>query len=281
MWFTKEYSDFWLQSHRISDKIFSEESNIQKIEVYRSEQFGNILAVDEKLVLTQKDDFIHHEMLVHVPVCTHKEPKKVLVLGGGNGGCLHELLKYEDISIDVVEPDSEVIEISKEFFIEYIDAFSSKNSNIIIETLPDFVKECEDNIYDIVIVDAMAPVRTKAGEIFEESFFTHIHRILKDDGLCAAQAGSWWLEVDQNRNVLKNMGKHFNIVLPYRYEMYLYPGCIFTSAIASKKYHPTADIVLQRSDLLDDLKYYNSDVHKASFALPNFVEQKLKEVLKK
>ncbi len=281
MWFTKEYKDFWLQSHRVTDRIFSEESDIQKIEVYRSEQFGNILAVDEKLVLTQKDDFIHHEMLVHVPMCTHKDPKRVLVLGGGNGGCVNELLKHEGVTIDMVEPDSEVIEVSKEFFIEYLDALNSDSCNVIIETTVDFVKKCESKIYDVVIVDAMAPVRTKEGEIFEESFFTEIYRILKDDGVCAAQAGSWWLEVDQNRRVLKNMGKLFNIVLPYRYEMYLYPGCVFTSAIASKKYHPTADIILQRADLLDDLKYYNSDVHKAAFALPNYIEKSLKEVLKK
>ncbi len=281
MWFTKEYKDYWLQSHRITDRIFSQESSVQKIEVFRSEQFGNILAVDEKLVLTQKDDFIHHEMLVHVPMCTHKDPKKVLGLGGGNGGCVHELLRYEDVDIDVVEPDADVIEVAKEFFIEYIDSFNDDRVSWKIDTMVDFVKKAKDSTYDVVIVDAMAPVRTREGEIFEEDFFKDVHRILKDDGLCAAQAGSWWLEMEQNRNVLRNLGKYFLIALPYRYEMYLYPGCIFTSAIASKKYHPTADIILQRADLLDNLKYYNSDVHKAAFALPNFVEKSLKEVLKK
>jgi spermidine synthase len=174
-----------------------------------------------------------------------------------------------------------VIEVAKEFFIEYIDSFNDDRVSWKIDTMVYFVRKAKDSTYDVVIVDAMAPVRTREGEIFEEDFFKDVHRILKDDGLCAAQAGSWWLEMEQNRNVLRNLGKYFLIALPYRYEMYLYPGCIFTSAIASKKYHPTADIVLQRADLLDNLKYYNSDVHKAAFALPNFVEKSLKEVLKK
>ncbi len=278
MWFEEVHDNFFKQALKVEEKLFSTKSQYQEIEVYKSEQFGNILVIDGNGMLCDKDQFIYHEMIAHVPICTHKEPKKVLVIGGGDGGSAKEVLRHSEIKVDMVEIDKEVVEVSKKFFPDIGD-WDNPRLNLIIGDGIEFVKECEDKTYDIVLVDSTDPKGPAEG-LFNKEFYKNVYRILKDDGIVVAQGESWWIDFPLHKKIMEVIGSFFKIVMPYRFEMYVYPGCNWNFILGSKHYHPTADIILQRADLIDGLRYYNSDLHKASFILPNYVKKSLGKLYK-
>jgi spermidine synthase len=143
----------------------------------------------------------------------------------------------------------------------------------------DFIRKAEDKSYDIVFVDSTDP-KAHAAPLFGKAFYKDVARVLKDDGLVVAQGESYFLNLEEHKEILKTAGENFSIAMPYRYEMISYPGTLYNFILASKKYHPTADINLQRADLMDGLKYYNSDIHIASFAKPTYIFKELLGIAK-
>jgi len=278
MWFEEIHNDFFKQGIKVEEKLAEVQSKYQKIEVYRSKEFGNVLVIDGHGMLCDKDEFIYHEMMAHVAMCTHKEPKKVLVIGGGDGGVAKEVLRHPDVEVDMVEIDEEVVNISKKYF-PNIGDWDNPRLNLTIGDGIEFVKTCEPKTYDIILVDSTDPEGPAEG-LFNRNFYANVFRALKDDGLVVAQGESWWIDMPLHKEIMQVMGEFFKIVMPYRFEMYMYPGCNWNFILASKLYHPTADIILQRADLLDGLRYYNSDIHKASFVLPTYVKKELGDLYK-
>ena len=271
MWFEEIHNGFFKQGIKVKEKIEEIQSKFQKIEVYDSEEFGKVLVIDGHGMLCEKDEFIYHEMMAHVAICTHKEPKKVLIIGGGDGGVAKEVLRHPEIKVDMVEIDEEVVNISKKYF-PNIGDWDNPRLNLIIGDGIEFVKEAKDKSYDIVLVDSTDPEGPAEG-LFNKKFYSNVYRILKDDGLVVAQGESWWIDMPLHKEIMKTIGSFFKIVMPYRFEMYMYPGCNWNFIMGSKFYHPTADINLHRADLLEGVKYYNSDIHKASFVLPTYVKK--------
>ncbi len=278
MWFEEIHNDFFKQGVKVKAKLYETQSKYQKIEVYDSEEFGKILVIDGHGMLCEKDEFIYHEMMAHVPACTHKEPKRALVIGGGDGGVAKELLRHPQIEVDMVEIDEEVVRVSKEFF-PSIGDWDNPRLNLMIEDGIEYVKNVPAGTYDLVLVDSTDPEGPAEG-LFNRNFYAHIFKILKDDGIVVAQGESWWIDMPLHKEIMGVIGEFFKIVMPYRFEMYMYPGCNWNFILGSKLYHPTADIILQRADLLDGLRYYNSDLHKASFILPNYVKKELGDLYK-
>ncbi len=278
MYFEEEQG-FIKQSLKVEEKIFETKSKYQKIEVYKSTDLGNILVLDGNAMMSQKDEFIYHEMLAHVPICTHREPSKVLIIGGGDGGTAREVLRHSDISVDLVEIDQEVIDVSKKYFLGIDEVYKNPRLNLTIGDGVDFIANAEDKSYDIILVDS-TDAKDYAQGLFSPAFYAQANRVLKDDGLIAVQGSSWFVEMDEHKEILKKMGSLFGIVMPYRYEMISYPGVNWNFILASKKYHPTADIILQRADLIEGLKYYNSDIQRASFAVPTYVKKELLGIAK-
>ena len=116
LWFTEQHTPNVRFSIKIDKQLFSEQSEFQRIDIFESEEFGRVLALDGYLMLTEKDEFIYHEMITHVPMCVHPNARRVLVIGGGDGGTVRELTKYQNIEkIDLVEIDQRVVEVSKMF----------------------------------------------------------------------------------------------------------------------------------------------------------------------
>jgi spermidine synthase len=263
---------FLKEAIRVKEKLYESTGGDQKIEVYKSEELGNILVIDKKAVMSQKDGHIYHEMLSHVPICTHKKPKRVLLLGGGNGGVAHELMRHSDLEVDMVEISQEVIDVSKKYFKEY---HPTNRVKLFIKDGVEFVERADEATYDVVIVDS------DYEKFYTKEFIAKLHKILKDDGVMATQGGSYMLDMAHHKELLKNIGESFYIVMPYRYEMLCYPAGVWNFILASKKYHPTADVILQRVDLIDGLKYYNCDIHQAAFALPSLVSKELRGFAKK
>jgi spermidine synthase len=277
MYFEEEHG-FIKQSLKVEEKIFESRSDYQNIEVYKSKELGNILVLDKNAMMSEKDEFIYHEMLSHVPICTHREPKKVLIIGGGDGGTAREVLRHPDLEVDMVEIDREVVEVSKKFFPDNGD-WDNERLNLVIADGVKFIAEAEDKSYDIILVDSTDD-KNQASGLFESAFYAQANRVLKDDGLIAVQGSSYFVDIEQHKSILKRMGSLFGIVMPYRYEMLTYPGVVWNFILASKKYHPTADIILQRADLIEGLSYYNSDIHRASFAVPAYIKKELLGIAK-
>ncbi len=278
MWFEEIHKDFFKQGIKVEKKLFETKSKYQHIEVYESEEFGKMLVIDGHGMLCDKDEFIYHEMMAHVPACTHKEPKRALVIGGGDGGVAKELLRHPGIQVDMVEIDEEVVKVSQEFFPKIGD-WDNPRLNLMIDDGIEYVKNVPAATYDLVLVDSTDPEGPAEG-LFDRNFYAHVFKILKDDGIVVAQGESWWIDMPLHKQIMGVIGEFFKIVMPYRFEMYMYPGCNWNFVLGSKLYHPTADMILQRADLMDGLRYYNADIHKASFVLPNYVKQELGELYK-
>jgi len=277
MYFEEEQG-FLKQSLKVEKKLFETQSKYQKIEVYESAELGKMLVLDGNAMFCEKDEFIYHEMLAHVPMCTHRDPKKVLIIGGGDGGTAREVLRHEDVTVDLVEIDEEVINVSKEYFPQVGD-WDNTRLNVVIESGMEYIAKAEDQSYDIVLVDATDP-GSISNELFEATFYAQVNRVLKQDGLVAVQGGSYWMDLEGHKRILETVGHPFWIAMPYRYEMYSYPGTNWNFILASKKYHPTADIVLQRADLLEGVQYYTSDIQRASFTVPRNIKKALLGIAK-
>ncbi|WP_457746046.1 spermine/spermidine synthase domain-containing protein [Sulfurimonas sp.] len=178
-------------------------------------------------------EFIYNEMMVHVPLCTNKEPQNVLIISTSAAGFVAEVQKHKDVDCDV------------------------------ISTSLDLLREAKDNAYDVVISEMESDAATIA----------HINRVLKDDGLLVMKHPPL-KDVEANKNLMEILGKYAKVVMPYKL------GNCSTAILASKEYHPTADIILQRADLLDGLEYYNSDIHPAAFAMGNNIRKAYLGVIK-
>ncbi|BCD59374.1 MULTISPECIES: polyamine aminopropyltransferase [unclassified Nitratiruptor] len=278
MWFEEVHNDFFKQGVKVESKIYEAKSKYQTIEVYESKEFGRILVIDGHGMLCDKDEFIYHEMMAHVPVCTHKEPRRALVIGGGDGGVAKELLRHPQMEVDIVEIDEEVVNVCKEYF-PNIGDWDNPRLNLMIDDGIEFIKNVPADTYDLILVDSTDPEGPAEG-LFNRTFYAHVFKALKEDGIVVAQGESWWIDMPLHKQIMGVIGEFFKIVMPYRFEMYMYPGCNWNFILGSKLYHPTADIILQRADLIEGLRYYNSDIHKASFVLPNYVKQELGDLYK-
>jgi spermidine synthase len=269
MYFTEEHS-FIKQSLKVEEKIYETKSRYQDIKVYKSKELGNILVIDDNAMLSQCDEFIYHEMLSHVPIFTHPNTKKVLIIGGGDGGTAREVLKHSSLEVDMVELDEEVVKVCKEYFLEIGD-WDNPRLTLTIGDGAEFIKNAKDESYDIIFVDSTDD-KDQASVLFKPEFYAEANRVLKDDGIMAVQGSSYFVALKEHKEILKKLAKEFSIVMPYRYEMHTYPGVVWNFILASKKYHPLKDV---RVNDIKNLKYYNEEIHKASFALPEYLKNEL------
>lgn len=211
MYFEEEQG-FLKQSLKIEEKLFETKSQYQTIEVYESRDLGKILVLDGNAMFSEKDEFIYHEMLAHVPICTHREPKDVLIIGGGDGGTAREVLRHTDLKVDLVEIDEEVITVSKKYFPQVGD-WENSRLNVVVESGMEFIAKAADASYDIVLVDATDP-GSIANELFEAPFYAQVNRVLREDGLVAVQGGSWWMDLEGHKRILETVGRPFGIAMP-------------------------------------------------------------------
>ena len=166
----------------IRDRLCSKQSEFQRIDVFESPEFGRILTLDSLMMLTEKDEFIYHEMITHVPMAVHPNPENVLVIGAGDGGVIRELSKYAYIkNIDLVEIDEAVVEVSKEFLPFTACSFSDKRLTVYYQDGLKFIRSRE-NEYDVIIVDSTDPFGPGEG-LFTKEFYGNCYKALKDDGI--------------------------------------------------------------------------------------------------
>ena len=257
---------------RITKSLEKIKSEFQEIEVVESESFGKILLIDGVIMLTDADEFCYHEMITHIPLCVHPKAQKVLVIGGGDGGTVREILKHDSVNeVDVCEIDEKVIEISKKHFPYLANSFNDPKVKVYCEDGNKFIKNHKDE-YDIIIVDSSDPVGP-AEVLFRREFYEAMYQALKNNGIVVTQAESFFY----HKKIIKSLFSFIKEIYPiseYYYTLVpTYPSGIIGFTFCSKKYHPIQDFNETEILKLKDLKYYNKEIHKASFALPAFVQE--------
>lgn len=263
----------------VEEVLFSRQSDYQRVEVFRTDTWGNLLVIDGMVMLSEKDEFVYHEMLVHVAMATHPGPERVLIIGGGDGGSAREVLKHETVrQVDLVEIDPVVIEASRAH-LGGVGDFDNPKLRLYHEDGTAFVRNSRHE-YDLILVDGSDPVGPAQG-LFEESFFEECRNSLSKDGVLVAQTESPWVEQYHGviRNVYRALNRHFVHVGLYLCHIPLYPAGMWSMMCASKGRSPLDGLALERAEemekLLPDLNYYNRQIHQSAFMLPGFVRRLL------
>ncbi|MEN8078154.1 polyamine aminopropyltransferase [Clostridioides difficile] len=278
LWYTENQTDNVNFSMKVKNHLYSAESDFQKIDIIDTYEFGRVLVIDNWTMVTEKDEFIYHEMITHVALATNPNIKNVLVIGAGDGGTVRELTRYNNIiNIDMVEIDKLVVDAS----IEHLPFTSCKLNdprvNLYFEDGIKFVKG-KENLYDLIIVDSTDPIGPGEG-LFTNEFYTDCYNSLTEKGILINQCESPYYpnnayEMKRSYGKLNNL---FNICKAYQYHMPTYPSGHMIFCFASKVLDPIKDLNSESWNSLGLItKYYNTEIHKGAFALPNYVLQMLK-----
>ena len=279
MWYTEEQTNNVRFSIRCDKQKYSAQSEYQRIEIFSTPEFGDVLVLDDRVMLTQKDEFIYHEMITHVPMAVNPDIKKVLVIGAGDGGTVRELVKYKSIEkIDMVEIDRMVVDACKEYLPTVACKLDEPRVHICIDDGLRFVRGVQ-NEYDLIIVDSTDPVGPGEG-LFTAEFYGNCYKALTDDGILVNQHESPFYNtyVKAMKQAHKKILRFFPFCKVYQAHIPTYPSGHWLFGFASKKYHPTNDLDECRWNRLSiDTNYYNTRLHKGAFALPTYVTKHLME----
>ncbi len=279
MWFSELHTTNVKLSMRIERQLCSVESDCQRIDVLVSDEFGKFLALDGEILFSEKDEFIYDEMVTHVPMAVHPAVKKVLIIGGADGGVAKELINYKTIErIDVVEPDEILAEVCREYFPELTCGLDDKRVNVYIQDGLRFLRSKTDE-YDLIINDATDPFGYTEG-LFTKEFYGSCYKALKEDGIMVYQHGSPFYSEDKDECVKMHRKAYQAFPVSRVYQAHI-PTCssgYWLFGFASKKYHPLLDF---RPDEWKSLgiktKYYTTNLHRGAFMLPKYVEDMLEE----
>jgi len=254
--------------------LYCKKSSYQEIMILNSTYFGKMLVLDGVVQLTEKDEFFYHEMLAHVALHAHTNPKTVLIIGGGDGGTLREVLKHKLVEkVQLVEIDKQVIEVSKYFFPELTIGFSDQRVELIEMDGVSYIKQakCE---YDAVIVDSTDPVGS-AKDLFAEQFFGGIRNILNSEGIFVTQTESLHFHRQFVMDTQIKLRGLFEIIGLYSVPIATYAGNWWTFSIASKKY-PVKKPNRNQEVIT---KYYDKQVHEGAFLTDSLYEKLLNNTL--
>lgn len=277
LWYTEEHSPYVRFSIKVDQHLYSAQSKFQRIDIMNSYEFGKFLTLDGSMMLTERDEFIYHEMMVHVAMATYPQIKKVLVIGGGDGGAVRELVQYKSIEkIDLVEIDELVVEACKTYLPQTACQLEDPRVTIYYEDGLRFVRQKED-VYDLIIVDSTDPFGPGEG-LFTMEFYGNCYRALTKKGILVNQHESPYYQMHATslqRSYEKMIGFFPNTKI-YNAHIPTYPSGNWLFGFASKELDPVYD--LKEEDWLAlgiETKYYNTAIHRGSFALPTYVKNLL------
>jgi spermidine synthase len=272
-----------------SEILFSEKSTFQTVEVVASPTHGKILLNDGCFMLSERDEAIYHEMMAHVPLFLHPNPKKALVIGGGDGGTAREILRHTHIEKCVlVEIDEAVVRACKEFIPQTANAFQSPRLKTFIEDGVEWAKNAALKVkqgdqdaekFDIICVDSTDPVGF-AQPLFGNEFYADLKTILSDDGIIVSQGESPFYAEKMQETLAKVLKNNFKRVHFYNFTNMTYPGGLWSFSYASDSIHPLDDF--SRSKVASsgmEFQYYNLGIHEAAFMIPEFQKKKLSAYL--
>lgn len=252
------------------------QTSFQAIELIDTDLFGRCLILDGALQTTEWDEFMYHEMLVHVPLFTHPNPRNILIIGGGDGGTLRRVLEHPATQPVQVEIDPAVIDQCRKYIPAISNgAFSDPRAKVVIGDGFEFIRN-RPAAFDVILVDSTDPVGP-AVPLFEEPFYRDVSQALTDDGLLAAQSNSPIYMASQLKAQLSNLRAVFPIVRTYIGLVPTYPGGVWSFTIASKRHDPTRlsldDLSARVASAGLTTRYYTPQIHQAAFVLPPFIAE--------
>ncbi len=277
-WHTDYHSPNRGLCFEVSELLYKESSPYQTIEILQTPEFGKVMLLDGVLMLTEKDEFVYHEMLCHPSLITHPDPQSVLIIGGGDCGTLRRVLQHPEVrKVVQVEIDEMVSRVARDYFPLLYEASQDKRSELRFADGIAYLKEREGE-FDIILVDSTDPVGPAEG-LFRKSFLADCHKALKADGILCLQSESPWIDTLQPviSQVYSDLKSLFPIVKPYTAAIQTYQAGLWLFQMASKVFDPS-DTTSETLNAIPRLncRYYNSEIHKAAFCLPEFILQILR-----
>jgi len=272
-WFSEVFDEAGSAfSLRISDRLAEVQSEYQKIEIYATEAFGNLMVIDGYVMLSSRDNFLYHEMLTHPALFCHANPQRALIIGGGDCGTLQQVLKHDSVvEACQVDIDEQVTRLSEQYFPELCTANDDSRAQLYFDDGIQWVKDAADGSYDLIIVDSTDPIGPAEG-LFSEPFFRDCHRALGDGGILVQQSESPLFHRKIIEDMHQAMGAAgFESRLTLNFPQCVYPSGWWSATMAGK------DIDLhhfRRADCANrsfETAYYNEDIHQAALAQPQFM----------
>ena len=280
LWFTERHTPYVNFSIKVERQLYTAQSEFQRIDVFESREFGRFLTLDGYMMLTEKDEFIYHEMITHIPMAVHPNPENILVIGAGDGGVVRELTRYQSPKcIDLVEIDELVIEVCRKYLPKTACRLDDPRVHIHIADGLKFIRSCE-NKYDLIIVDSSDPFGPSEG-LFTREFYGSCFNALKEDGIMVNQQGSPFYAEDASamQRSHKRIASTFPISRVYQAHIPTFAAGYWLFGFASKKYHPIDDLDAEAWKALNmRTRYYTTKLHIGAFYLPAFLEEMLREV---
>jgi spermidine synthase len=272
-WYTEEWAGQGSAiSLKIKSKVHDEQSTYQRIEIYETETFGTLMTLDGLVMVTDRDNFVYHEMMSHPALFTHPDPKQVLVIGGGDCGTLHEVLKHKTVTLaEQVELDERVTRVSEKFFPELCESNNDPRAKLHFADGIKWVADAKPETYDVIIIDSTDPVGPAAG-LFSEAFYKNCFRALRPRGIVVGQSESPLFHAELILSVQKSFkAAGFRDVATLFFPQCTYPSGWWSATMAGK------DMALANFRTQDvaakafATRYYNRDIHAAALASPEFL----------
>lgn len=280
LWVEEVYQDYYAMKFKVERTLFSGVSEFQSVDVVETRGHGRMLLNDGLVMVSERDEFIYHDMITHVPMFVHPNPKSVLIIGGGDGGTAREVLKHEGVEkVTMVEIDEMVVNACREFIPQTSSMLDHPKMNLIIGDGVQFVRESKE-LFDVILVDSTDPIGP-AQPLFGPDFYNNVFERLSDNGVVVSQGESPFLNKETQASLLSILNNIFPKVSVYNFSNLTYPGGLWSFTFATKGLHPLKDFKADKVAASGiDFEYYTADIHRAAFSLPAFMKKNIAKYLR-
>jgi len=274
-WFTEMAKGYGM-SIKIREKVHDEKSRYQHIEIYETERFGRLLTLDGITMLTGRDNFIYHEMMTHPALFAHERPRDVVIVGGGDCGSLHEVLKHPEIeTVTQVELDERVTRVSEQYFPELCASNGDPRATLLFEDAIAWMRDAAAASADVIVLDTTDPVG-QAERLFSMAFYRDCHRVLRDGGILVAQSESPFLDLDILKGLRGEMtAAGFGELRTLQFYLPTYPSGWWSATLAAKnhRFERLGSAGDNRSSV--ETRYYSPEIVRAALVLPPWLQAEL------
>ena len=276
-WYTEQWAGQGAAiSLKLRDKVHDEQSPYQRIEIYETETFGTLMTLDGLVMVTDRDNFVYHEMMSHPALFTHPDPKRVLIVGGGDCGTLHEVLKHPSVELaEQVELDERVTRVAEKFFPELCESNHDPRARLHFADGIEWVAQAAPGSYDVIVIDSTDPVGPAAG-LFSESFYKNCQRALGARGVVVGQSESPLFHAELIVSVQRSLrAAGFRDVATLHFPQCTYPSGWWSATLACKDGAATEFRQQAAAARTFPTRYYNAAIHTAALAAPEFLARQL------
>lgn len=270
LWFTEKQTPAVGITCKVERSLVEEQTDFQHMAILETEQFGRMLVLDGMVQTTEVDEFVYHEMIAHVALSTHPDPKRVAVIGGGDGGTIREVLRHPSVEEAVlIEIDGRVVEACREHLPTISGALGDAKVRVLIDDGVQHIRQAHAQ-YDVILIDSTEPVGSAVG-LFSPEFYEDVRGALRPDGIMVAQTESPFFNRDLIRRTQAGIGAAFPLVRLYLASVPTYPSGLWSFTVGSLSHDPLA--VEPETISVTGTRYYSRDMHHAAFRLPPFVRE--------